>query len=134
MKKLFIILLSVGLAFGASAQRHGGSVRYIRPYVIIISGYSPLYSPYGFGYGFGYPFYGYPPYYFTSRPSKMDMQIEDIKKDYDDRIWSVKHDESLSKQDRKAKVKEFKHVRDDAIDAAKKNYYKTADRLDAPAS
>jgi hypothetical protein len=126
MKKLLIILLSVGLAFGASAQGHGG-VRYIRPRVTIIGGYAPLYPYYGFGYGFGYPFYAYPPYY-ASRPSKLDMQIEDIRNDYNDRISSVKHDDSLSKQDRKAKVKELKHERDAAIDNAKKNYYKTADK------
>ena len=132
MKKLLIILFSVGLALGASAQRHigGGGVHVVRPRVAIIGGYAPFSPYYGYGYGFGYsPFYAFPPSY-TSRPSKLDLQIEDIRNDYKDRIWSVKHDDSLSKQDRKAKVRELKHDREAAIIDAKRNYYKTPSKAD----
>jgi len=128
MKRLLIILLSLGLVAGASAQRvhGGGGYHYVHPRVTVVYG-APFYSYYGFGYspfgyGFGYPYYGSP--YGYNRPSKLTMQIEDIKNDYKDKIWSVKHDKSLSKQDRKEKVRELKHERDQAIDDKKMNYYK----------
>lgn len=127
MKKLFIILFSFGLALGASAQRHGGGGgvhRVIRPHVTVIGGYAPFYPYYGLGYGFS-PFYPYPPVY-ANRPSRLELQIEDIKNDYKDQIWSARHDDSLSRKERKAKVHELKHDRDAAIIDARKNYYKTA--------
>ncbi len=133
MKKLLVILFALGFGFGASAQYHGGghiavAPRVIRPRVII-GGYAPI-TPYlGYGFGSGYnPYFGYPygPSYRSSRPTKLDLQIEDIKNDYKDRIWSAKHDDSLSRKDRKAKVHELKHERDDAIIDAKRNYYKTS--------
>lgn len=129
MKRLLIILFSIGLAVSASAQHRIGGGRFVRPRVTIIGGYAPIYPYYGLGYGFGSPFYNYPPYY-ASRPSKLDLQIEDIKNDYKDRIWSVKHDDSLSKADKKAKVSELKHERDMAVDDAKRNYYKRAEQAD----
>lgn len=132
MKRLMIIVFSLGLALGASAQYKGriagGGARIVRPHVII-GGYAPVVPYLGLGYGYGYglnPFYGFPPYsYRSSRPSKLDLRIEDIKLDYKDRIWSVKHDNSLSRKDRKEKVKELKHEKDDAVSNAKRNYYKT---------
>ena len=128
MKKVLIILFSVGLALGASAQRHGrtSGVHYSRPHVVIVGGYAPFYPYYGYGYGFGYnPFFGYPTAYRPYRPSKLDLQTEEIRNDYQDKIWSVRHDKSLSRQERKAKVHELKHERNDAILEAKKVYYKT---------
>lgn len=133
MKKLVLMLITVGLVFSASAQIHAGARRpVIVPRVAIIGGYSPysFYSPYapylGYGYGFGYnPFYGNPGMYHSSRPTKLDLQVEDINNDYKDRIWSVKHDKSLSRSERKAKVHELKHERDSAVIDAKRNYYKT---------
>ncbi|HWJ29485.1 MAG TPA: hypothetical protein VNS32_23300 [Flavisolibacter sp.] len=131
MKKLLIILFSLGLAFGASAQKrgyHGGGHR-----VIIVPRASigiGAYAPY-YGYGFYSPwFYGYPYNYgyYSPRPTKLDMQIEDIKADYKDKKWSVKHDESLTKQERKQKIHDLKTDRDQQILDAKKNYYKPDDR------
>ena len=69
MKKLFLILLSMGLIFGASAQKFRGGGTYVKPRVVApVRVYSPYYapfyapyryaySPFAFGYGFGY---GYP--------------------------------------------------------------------------
>jgi hypothetical protein len=129
MKKLLIILFSIGLAVGASAQHRVVGGHFVRPRVTIIGGYAPVYPYYSMGYGFGYPFYNYPPYY-TPQPSKLDLEIEDIKNDYNDRIWSVKHDDALAKADKKAKVRELKHERDMAVEDAKRNYYKKAEQED----
>ena len=127
MKRLLIIMLSLGLVVSASAQRHGGGggYHYARPHVTVVYGaYAPLYPYYGFGYSpFGYPYYT--PYgYGYNRPSKLTLQIEDIKNDYRDKISSAKHDKSLSKQQRKETVRELKRQRDQLIDEKKKNYYK----------
>lgn len=114
-------MLSLGLALGASAQHfvgRGGGGYYGGPRVSVGFGYSPFYSP--FYYPFGYPYgYGY-----RNRPSKLDMQIQDIKNDYNDKIWSVKHDKTLTGKDRRHQVHLLKQERDHDIDDAKLNYYK----------
>lgn len=126
MKKLIIVILSFVFVSVASAQKvvHGGG--YYGPRTVIVGGYAPMYYPYGF---YGAPFYGYPPYAYGynnySRPSKLDKQVEDIKHDYADRIKSVKMDDSLDRKERKAKVRELKQERDNAIYDAKKTYYKS---------
>jgi hypothetical protein len=134
MKKLLIILFSVGLTLGAAAQKrvivgHG----YVRPRVTVIA---PVYpSPYYYGYGYAYsPFYNpwYDPFYgpnrYQSRPSKLDLQIEDIENDYQYQISTVRHDKDLPKQERKQKIRDLKHEREDAIVQAKRNYYNKEDR------
>ncbi|MFL5787470.1 MAG: hypothetical protein ACJ748_05415 [Flavisolibacter sp.] len=125
MKKLLIILFALGLTVGASAQRYGhrghyyrGGGVFVRPRVYVGIG---AFAPY---YGYGYPYYSYPPMY-SARPSRLEMQIEDIKADYKDRIWSVKHDRSLSHAERRSKVRELKHEREQAIYDARHNYYKS---------
>ena len=131
MKKLVIILLSLGLVTGAYAQRGhviagGGYHYYVRPSVTVGFGY-PFYPYYGFGYypfayyPFGYP---YPPGYGYYRPSKLSMQIEDIKNDYHDKIVSARHDKSLTHAERKEKIHELKQERDQQINDTKSNYYK----------
>jgi hypothetical protein len=124
MKKLLIVMISLALAGTVSAQRfsHGGGV-YYHPRVIVTGGFYPYYgfgfgpfypySPYGYGYGYGY-----------NRPSKMAMQIVDVKNDYKDKIWSAKHDTSLTRKERRMKVHELKVQRDNAIEDIKRNYYK----------
>ena len=127
MKRLLIIMLSLGLVAGASAQkvRGVGGVHYIHsPRVIVYGGaYAPFYPYYGFGFNpWGYP-YPYAPYAYN-RPSKLTLQIEDIKNDYKDKIWSAKHDKTISKQERKEQVRELKKERDQLIEDKKANYYK----------
>jgi len=132
MKKIVLMLLTVGLVFSASAQIHGGgrgSVRIIAPRVTIIGGYAPFT---GYRYGYAYnPYFGYNPWcnsrmYHPERSIKLELQIEDINNDYQDRIWSAKHAKDLSRSDRRTKVHELKHERDSAIIDAKRNDYKTA--------
>lgn len=125
MKKLLIIFFSLCIAIGVSAQRgHSGVGHYSgghyggRTRVVISAG---GYAPY-WGFGYGYP-WGYPPVYSTE-PSGLDLQIEGIKADYKDRIWSARHDKSLSKSQRKEEIHSLKTERDAAILHEKENYYK----------
>lgn len=124
MKKLLIILFSLGLAFGAAAQHHGGRHGGVKPHVSVGIGTHVPYS-YGHGfYGFGHsPFYPYPPVY-SYRPSRLALEIEDIRIDYKDRIWSAKHDKTLSRSERRAIVRKLKYQRDQAIVEAQQNYYR----------
>lgn len=141
MKKLLIVLCAVGLTLVASAQPKiggglkGGAIRgggvYVKPRVTVIAPYTYVRPYYGFGYGYNRfspfydPFYRYPR--FESRPTELDLQIEDIKNDFQYQISSLKHDKSLAKDVRKQKMRDLKHQREDAIIEAKKNYYKAKD-------
>jgi len=126
MKKLLILGLSLMMAMSVSAQFHRGY--YARPRVSIgIGGYFPVY-PY-FGYS---PFYGFPPLgygygngygYRYSRPSSLDLQIQEINNDYNHQIWTVRHDKSIKRKERKRRIHELEHDRDTAIIQAKKAYY-----------
>jgi hypothetical protein len=144
MKKLLVIMFSLGLTLGASAQpkigggfrggvssgvHSGGGVHYVRPRVTVIAPYAPMYPYYGYGLGMGFG-YGYSRFYdpfynqrTQSEPTQLDLQIEDIKNDYDYKISSVKDDKSLSKDERKQKVRDLKHQKDQEIIDAKKSYY-----------
>src|SRR5579864_8145556 len=120
MKKLLIIVMSLSLALGASAQRgfHGGGYYYGGPRVIVGGGfyapyYGPFYSP------FYSPFYPYGYYGYGSRPSKLDMQIQDIKNDYKDRIWSLKQDKTLTHKEKRKQIRQLKQERDKDINDAK---------------
>lgn len=133
MKKIIAILLALAVVSGASAQRHVGGVR--GGYrgggtrvIVSAGGFYPFGAYYGFGmpYGFGYGYpYGYP--YgggYGYRPSKLDLQIEDIKHDYADKIASARADDGLTRKERRNEVKALKRERDNTILQAKKDYYK----------
>jgi hypothetical protein len=125
MKKILTMVVALGLAMAVSAQRghgfSGGHVYIASPAVSLGFGYNPFYySPFGY-YPFGYP-YGYNNGYRSS--SKLQVQIEDIKSDYKDKIWSAKHDTSLSRDERSKVVHQLKSDRDKAVNDAKMNYYK----------
>jgi len=131
---IMIVLLSLGLTVGASAQRgghfagHGGGVVFVpRTYV-------------GVGLGFGYPFYPYgpygawynpfPPYYYGrgEMPSRLQQQINGIKADYETEIKEVRHDKSLTHKEKKAKVDQLKKDRDDAVVQARHDYFNNSRR------
>jgi hypothetical protein len=151
MKKLFILLFSLGLAYGASAQRgfaghgyagggfHGvyhAAPRYYAPRVH----YAPaFYGGLGWGWGWGLGFgwgipgwYGpwgypmaYPPYYYGRgvMPQALEVQIDGIKSDYKAQIKDVKHDRALSHDEKKAKINDLESQRDAAITQARHDFY-----------
>jgi hypothetical protein len=120
MKKMIFIMAALVVTMTVSAQKRGGVYFRPRTHVIISGGYSPYYSPY-YNPWYGPQFYNAPVYH---RPSKLDLQIADIKNDYSDRIWSVKHDKSMSGKERRQEVRQLKHDRDKAIMDAKINYHR----------
>lgn len=134
-----MVCLAVVITTAASAQKYNRS-RYPQPRVrtsISVGVGSPYYSPYYSPYRSPYssPFYrSYPyrstrsiPYYSTpvySRPGELDMEISDLRADYNDRIWSIRHDKSLSKSERKAEIRRLKSERDRAVRNAEYNYHR----------
>lgn len=123
MKRLLIVLTVSAISLGATAQ-HAGHGGYARSHVVIVR--SPLYYPpyYGGYYDpFYYPFYR--PYYRYPGESRLELKLSDIRNDYQDKIWSARHDKSLSKAKRKKIIHELKHERTVAINKAKENYYKS---------
>jgi hypothetical protein len=124
MKKLLVIsVLSLAVVFSASAQHFvhgGGGVRYHAAPRVFIGGGWGFYSPFYYN-----PYWAYPPYgYGYYRPtSRLDMQISDIKYDYSEKMALTRQDKSLTHKQRRQKIRELKHERDNAINDAKRNYY-----------
>jgi hypothetical protein len=152
-KRLFIILFSLGLAYGASAQRGyvghgyvGGGFRgegayhgYYAPRVV----YSPgFYGGWGWGWGFGLGFgwgmpgwygpwgpwmypYGYPPYYYGRgpMPPALQDQINGIKSDYKAQIKDVKHDKALSHSEKEARINDLEQKRDATITQTRHDFF-----------
>lgn len=138
MKKTIIVMLSLILTVGASAQRvsHGGGhishVPVTRVYV----------SPYSYGFGYGYPYFGssyfgygpfgYSPfgYRYTSNyrgmPYALSLQIETIKSDYQNQIKATRSDKSISNGQRRQNIRSLKDQRDKDIVTAKMDYVHSA--------
>jgi hypothetical protein len=122
MKTILMFCLAFVITASASAQKYSRHPSYPQPRVhtsisvgIGSGGYYPYYSP------FYQPYYGTPIY---TRPTRLENEIADIKADYNDRIWSAKHDNSLSKSERKNEVRRLKTERDRAIRDAEYNYHR----------
>jgi hypothetical protein len=134
MKRIFAILLSLGLAFGASAQHghiggggfyHGGGHVVVVPRAYVGVGFGVGY-PWGYPYSWYGPWYApYPPYYYGygAMPSQLELQVRDIRRDYDQQIKDVKHDKSLTRQERSARVDQLKQDRENAIVQARHDYF-----------
>lgn len=132
MKKMLIVAFAIVVTLNVQAQRRGGFpshgggyysaprivVPFYRPY------YNPFYNPFYNSYGLGYGYYPPAVNTYNNRPSKLTIAIQDIKNDYGDKITSVRSDDSLSGKDRRAKIRAFKHERNQLIDDTKRNYYK----------
>jgi hypothetical protein len=134
MKKLLVILFCSVFSLGVIAQ-HGHAVVvgayhgpvYVYHPPVFVGVYSPFYGPYGF-YGIpfgGFPYPGYFPYpstYYT--PSKLQKKEADIKSDYDDRIYSVRQDSSLTNKEKRQAVRSLKKQRNQEIHDLVANYHK----------
>src|SRR5258706_2064758 len=122
MKKLMIILIIAGVSLGASAQHRSYGYRsYPRSHVVVSVG-TPIYPYY---YGYYDPFYS--PYYrlgYSARETRLELKIADIRNDYQDKIWSARHDNRLSKVEKRDTIHRLKYERDQAINDAKINYYR----------
>jgi hypothetical protein len=120
MKTVIMFGLAFVITASASAQKRS---RYSPPRthtsvsIGIGGGYSLYYSPFSRP----YPYYSSPIY---SRSSRLDNEIANIKADYNDRIWSVRHDNSFSRSERKAEIRRLKSERDRAVRDAQYNYHR----------
>ena len=132
MKKLLVILFCSGISLGVLAQHkvvvgayHGPVYVYHPP--VFVGVYSPFYGPYGY-YGIpfgGFPYPGYFPYagnYHT--PSKLQKKEADIRSDYEDRIYSVRQDSSLTNKEKRQAVRSLKKQRNQEIHDLVANYHK----------
>ena len=146
MKTILLMLLSISLSVGVSAQRKGDSDAHNRSEergefhsrvynVPLYYGLGYNYYPYyGYSY-FGSPYYGYPyyGYRFWNRTShnsnkaiqyKLSLQIKTIKMDYKNKIRQVRHDKSLSHSQKKQKILSLKTERNQSIVNAEKDFVK----------
>jgi len=122
MKTIIMFCLAVAITATASAQKY--SRHYPRPRVhssISVGIGSPYYSPYYSPFYRPYPYYSAPVY---SRPTRLESEIAGIKADYNDRIWSARHDNTLSKSERKREIHRLKSERDRAIRDAEYSYHR----------
>jgi hypothetical protein len=143
MKTILLMLLSIVLSLGVSAQRkgdpdgHNGNSEerneyHSRGYHLYYGlGYN-YYPYYGYSY-FGYPYYGYPyyGYRFWNRTShngnksiqyRLSLQIKAIKMDYKNKIKQVRHDKSVSHWQKKQKIFSLKTERNQRIVNAEKGF------------
>jgi hypothetical protein len=130
MKKLMVITFCMGMLFGASAQVHSigayhGSVGYVvQPRISVGIGFAPYYSPFGYyGFPFGIPYGGYYPYGAFSRPTTLQRKEDEIRSDYEDKIYSVHHDDSLTAKQKRQEVRSLKKERKKEIHDLVANYH-----------
>ena len=136
--KHIIAMLSI-LAITTGVMAAPGAGRIIRPAsrsVVIFHqpyyggfGYRPYYSPWG--YNAFYNPYGYG-YRYAPRPSKLDLNIEEISNDYSEQISDVRHDNSISGSERRSQIRNLRHERDGRIIQAKKDYYHPGTKIGTP--
>ena len=141
MKNILMMMVGLALTFSAmaggpkvaSTGRIGGApakVIVVRPYTNYGYGfgggyYSPFYSPF-----YGYNRFYYSPFGYQRRPSKLDLEVAEITNDYHYEIADVRHDKTLSKTERRQKIRDLRHERQSSILEAKKTYYEKRERAD----
>lgn len=143
MKNVLMMLMSLGITASALATGPrvvgGGPKVVARPSKVVVvrpHGYG-FYPSYGYGYNSFYPYSGYgfgsfysPFIYNQQEPSKLDLDIEEINSDFHHDIADVRHDHSLSKEERKQKIRDLRNEKSQSIIDAKKDYYKSGDNDD----
>ena len=132
MKKLLFVLLVTILSLSAWAQRRTAKQEgYRKSHVVVVNRpvfpYYPYYPYYHYGYYDPFYFSRFPYYWYehSQRETKLDLQIADIRYDYQDKIWSARHNKKLSKEKRKEIIRRLKTQREVAINKAKAEYYKS---------
>lgn len=130
-------MIAAGLTTGAFAQSkvirgkinpNPGNNKTTTVVVVPRSYYNP--------YAFGLRSYGMNPYYYYPRfgygfapmaeyrqPTQLELKIEQIRGDFRHEITEVRHDKSITKSERKKRIRQLKHERDNAILSAKQDYY-----------
>ena len=119
--------LAVVITATASAQKYGRHYPPPRVRTTISVGVgSPYYSPYSSRFYRPAPYYNAPIYSRPTsvRPTRLENEIADIKADYNDRIWSARHDNSLSKSQKKMEIRQLKSERDRVIREAEYSYHR----------
>jgi len=132
MKNVWLVLVAVVLGFSASAQPKitRGAVRNLKSPATVVR-VVPVYPPFYYGYNrlrspFYRPFYNsfYEPRVVQYTPSELQLQLDDIENEYDFKISTVRRDRSVSGKERRAKIRELKHLEKNAVIDAKKDYYR----------
>jgi ABC-type transport system substrate-binding protein len=136
MKRWMVVMLALSLTLGAAAQTIKSPRSYYpqRARVIRVAPVVryPFYGGMGLGFGYGFNPYGFYspmwnyPRVIETTPSALSLQLEDINNEYQYKIKSTRKDKTLAKQDRKQKLRELRHQREDAIIEAKKSFYKSS--------
>ena len=138
MKKVLILVLSA-ISFAkvqAQASHSIGAFRtysYAHPHVSLGFGfYAPYYSPFGY---YAFPFSPIYPYTGVYGPtSNLQRKEEDIRMDYQDRIYSVHQDTSLTSKQKRQLIHSLKQERKKEIHALVVNYHKQPAKSSSNAS
>jgi hypothetical protein len=56
-------------------------------------------------------------------PTQLELQIKDIKNDFDQQIKDVRHDKALSHSEKRQKIDQLKADRDNAVVQARHDYF-----------
>ncbi|HEX8334355.1 MAG TPA: hypothetical protein VF622_17160 [Segetibacter sp.] len=137
MKNVWLVLMLISLGLGAAAQPkiNKDAVKNLQPRTTVVR-VLPVYpvSPYyGFNYGYGFrspfyrPFYNsgfYQPRVIEYTPTELQLQIDDVENEFDYKISSIRRDKSIPGKERRQKIRDLRHQREDAIIEAKKSYFK----------
>lgn len=149
MKKMWVLVIVIGIGSAAAAQPkiNRDGVRNLQPrtkVVRVVPSYPirimPVRPYYGLGYGLGLgygmrssfysPFYGnsfYEPRRVEYTPSELQLELDDIENEFSYQISSARKDKSVSGKERREKIRELRHRKEDAIIEAKKAYLKRDD-------
>jgi len=121
MKKFLILILCVGVMSVASAQKFGFRGGYYAPHFSYGYGFYPYW-------GYGYPYYGYPyyayPYGYGRMSYRLEIQEENIRYDYQQKIDTVRNDKTITGKIRRQRIRALREQRNQAINDQERNYYR----------
>lgn len=114
--RIFIFCFFLGFTFLYNQVRVGVGIG-IYPSPIYY--YDPWFYPY-------YPYY-YPYYYgeFWDYPTALDLEIEQINHEYQEKIRQVRHQKDLSHADKKEQIQVLRYQKEKEILKAQQKYYQS---------